>query len=66
MSLLGLYPSKKALKETVGQPLRYEETSIAGPEYQPNGTVLVQGPHPDNLKWAAQATLKDGLIVKVR
>jgi len=66
MSLLGLYPTKKALKETVGQPLRYEETSIAGPEYQSNGTVVVQGPNRDYLTWEAEVTLKDGKIVKVR
>jgi len=66
VSLLGLYPTKKALKETVGQPLRYEETSIARPEYQLNGTVVVKGPHRDDLKWAAEVTLKDGKIVKVR
>jgi hypothetical protein len=66
MSLLGLYPTKKALKEAVGQPLRYEETAIAGPEYQSNGTVVVEGPHRDRLQWAAEVTLKDGKIVKVR
>jgi leucyl aminopeptidase (aminopeptidase T) len=66
MSLLGLYPYKKTLKESIGQPLRYEETSIAGLEYKANGTVYVQGPHPDSLRWAAEVTLKDGKIVKVR
>ena len=66
MSLLGKYPTKKTLKEAIGQPLRYEETSIAGPEYKPTGIVYVQGPNPDDLKWAAEVTLKDGKIVKVR
>ena len=66
MSLLGLYPTKKALKEAIGQPLRYKETSVAGPEYRSNGTVDVQGPHPDSLKWAAEVTLKDDKIIKVR
>jgi hypothetical protein len=66
MSLLGLYATKKALKDAIGQPLQYEETSIAGPEYEPNGTVVVQGPHRDFLKWDAEVTLKDGKITKVR
>jgi hypothetical protein len=66
MSLLGLYPTKKALKDSVGQSLRYKEKSIAGPEYRPDGSVQVQGPNPDELRWAAEVTLKGGLIVKVR
>jgi hypothetical protein len=65
MPLLGLYPTKKALKEAVGRPLLYEETSIAGPEFRPTATVVVQGPSRDNLTWAAEVTLKDGKIVKV-
>jgi hypothetical protein len=65
LSLLGLYATKKELKGTVGQELRYQETSIFGPEYIPNGKVTVQGPHPDNLTWAAEVTLEDGKIVKV-
>jgi len=66
MPLLGLYRTKKALREAVGQPLRYEETSIAGPEYQPDGTVVVVGPSRDYQKWAAEVTLKDGKIIRVR
>ncbi|MGH9432127.1 MAG: hypothetical protein ACRD3T_11345 [Terriglobia bacterium] len=66
MSLLGLYPTKKALKEAVGQPLRYEETSIFGPEYQPSGTFVVVGPSRDYEKWAAEVTMKNGRVVKVR
>jgi hypothetical protein len=66
MALLGLYPTKKALKEAVGRPLQYEETSIAGPEYSPDGTVVVVGPSRDYEKWAAEVTLKGSKIVKVR
>jgi len=33
------YPSKKALKEQAGCPLRYIETSAFGPEYRENGTL---------------------------
>ncbi len=32
------YPSKKVLKESIGQPLDYTETSMFGPEFNPNGT----------------------------
>ena len=32
------YPSKKLLKEEVGRPLRYIETSMFGLEYRENGT----------------------------
>jgi hypothetical protein len=66
MSLLGLYATKNELKAEIGKELRYAETSIFGPEYQPNGAVVVQGPHPDNLTWDAEVFLKDGRIVKVR
>lgn len=66
MSLLGMYPTKKALKESIGKPLQYKETAIAGPEYRPNGVVIVEGPDKDSLKWAAEVTLKDGKIFKVR
>lgn len=31
------YPSKKYLKEQIGKPLRYIETSMFGPEYTPDG-----------------------------
>ena len=33
------YSSKKELKERVGQPLDYRETSIFGPEYTPDGVL---------------------------
>ncbi len=59
------YPTKKALKEAIGKPLRYEETSMFGAEYRENGTFAVVGPSPTNRKWYAQVTMKDGLIAKV-
>jgi len=60
------YPTKKSLKESIGKPLRYIETSIFGPEYTPNGTFPVVGPDPyTNRKWYATVTMKDGLITKV-
>ena len=34
------YPSKKVLREQIGQPLRCIETSMFGPEYLENGTFF--------------------------
>ena len=59
------YPTKKALKESIGNTLRYEETSMFGPEYTPNGKFAVVGPSPYQRKWFAQITMKDGVISKV-
>lgn len=61
------YPSKKALKEAIGKPLHYIETSMLGNEYQPDGTLYVVGPDPyNNRKWYAAVTMKDGTISKVK
>ena len=44
--LLVHYASKKAMKEAIGSPLRYTETSIFGPEFSPDGWLTVAGrPH---------------------
>ena len=59
------YKTKKALKDSVGQPLRYVETSVFGEEYKANGRFCVVGPSPYERKWFAQVTMKDGLIAKV-
>lgn len=59
------YKSKKELKEAIGKPLRYEETSIFGSEYKSNGTFCVVGPSPYQRKWYAQVTMENGLIKKV-
>lgn len=46
MTLVVKYPSKKALKESVGNRLRYIETSLFGPEYSDNGMLTVANrPH---------------------
>lgn len=61
------YPTKKALKESIGKPLRYVETSMFGPEYRETGTFTVVGPCPySNRKWFATVTMKDGIIEKVK
>ena len=59
------YPTKKALKECIGKPLRYVETSMFGEEYRANGTFCVVGPSPDVRKWYASVTMNDGVIAKV-
>ena len=38
------YPTKKALKSSIGKPLNYVETSLFGREYTDNGSFCVVGP----------------------
>ena len=59
------YPTKKALKESIGEQLKYEETSAFGPEYQSNGMNYVVGPSPYKRKWYAQVVMENGVIAKV-
>lgn len=59
------YATKKELKQNIGKPLHYVETSMFGAEYRDNGTFCVVGPRPDSRKWFASVTMKDGLIAKV-
>lgn len=62
------YKTKKELKENIGKPLRYVETSMFGSEYPKsgNGTCLMVGPNAyNNRKWYAKITLVDGIITKV-
>jgi hypothetical protein len=60
------YPTKKRLKEHIGQPLRYVETSAFGPEYRNNGTFAVVGPSPYIRNWFATVTMVNGFIAKVK
>ena len=59
------YKTKKALKEAIGGPLNYSETSIFGPEFRPHGSFCVVGPSAYNRKWFAQVTMEGCLIKKV-
>jgi hypothetical protein len=62
------YPTKKVLKENVGKPLRYAETSMFGEEYRADGVVTVaHRPHMTGKgrEFFARVTMKDGLIAKV-
>jgi len=63
------YESKKQLKEQIGKPLYYTETSMFGDEYLPTGTFCVaRRPHLQGggREFFAQVTMKDGLIEKVK
>ena len=68
MTLVVNYPSKKALKESIGKPLRYIETSMFGPEYRDSGTLTVAGrPHITGQKreFFAQVIMVGGKIKSV-
>lgn len=63
------YESKKAMKEAIGQPLKFTETSLFGPEFKMNGTLYgCNRPHLTGYKreFFAQVEVKDGNIVKVK
>lgn len=63
------YESKKALKECIGQPLRYIETSLFGNEYIADGILTgANRPHitRKGREFFAQVTMKNGLIVGVK
>jgi len=71
-----VYNSKKKLKESVGKPLEYIETSFFGPEFQANGSFFgCNRPYsPEHGRFAerkgreffANVTMKDGLIEKIK
>ena len=68
MTLVVKYPSKKVLKEEVGKPLKYMETSLFGPEYRPDGMLTVANrPHLTHMgrEFFANVYMEDGLIKKV-
>jgi|TARA_B110000459_G_scaffold183381_1_gene212307 hypothetical protein len=63
------YKSKKELKEQIGRPLDYTETSMFGPEYKPDGVIVGSNrPYTTNnegREFFAEVTLKNNLIKKV-
>ena len=62
------YPSKKVLKENVGERLRYIETSMFGDEYVSTGKLTgANRPHitGQGREFFAIVTMKDGLIARV-
>lgn len=69
MTLIVKYPSKKVLKESIGQRLKYIETSLFGPEYQDNGTLTVANrPHITGMgrEFFANVTMQSGIIKGVK
>ena len=58
------YSSKKALKESIGKPLKYNETSIFGEEFNPNGHFVVADYSPSRKRFAT-VYMVNGLINKV-
>ncbi len=62
------YPSKKKLKEAVGQRLSYTETSFFGDEYKSTGSFVgARRPHLQGggREFFAKVTMQDDIIVKV-
>lgn len=68
MTMGAPYKTKKALKEAVGSPLRYIETSMFGLEFKAPGDNTVVGPDPYTKRsWFATVTVDaDGIILKVK
>lgn len=68
--MIVLYKSKKALKACIGKPLRYQETSIFGPEYKDNGTFCASNRPSitgiNGREFFANITMVDGKIAVVR
>lgn len=63
------YASKKELKANIGQPLRYIETSLFGPEYRSTGTLTgANRPHitGQGREFFANVTMENGLIKGVK
>jgi hypothetical protein len=63
------YPSKKVLKENIGQPLRYIETSVFGPEYKADGLLTgANRPHITHKgrEFFANVMMENGLIKSVK
>lgn len=60
------FKTKKALKEAVaaGESVEVYQPGGLFPS-QTDGSIVIEGPHyPEPHRWYAQATIKDGVIVK--
>ena len=69
MTMVARYPSKKVMKEHIGQPLRYIETSMFGNEYKGDGWYTVANrPHITHMgrEFFAQVQVVNGVIAKVK
>mgnify|MGYP003624842671 FL=1 len=66
--LVLVYKSKKLLKESIGYPLKYIETSVFGNEFIENGDIVgANRPHITGIgrEFFAKVTMQDGIIAKV-
>ena len=65
--IAALYPTKQALKASIGKRLHYEETSMFGREWEPNTMLAVVGPSPYSRKWFAEVRVDaSNIIVQVK
>lgn len=67
--LVARYKTKKAARESIGEPFRFEETSMFGNEYRDGiaMTYTVVGPGAYDRKWYANITVDvDGNVARVR
>ena len=65
--LVANYPTKKALKASIGKQFRSQETSLFGVECRPNVMLTVVGPSAYVRKWYANVWLDSNFnVVKVR
>lgn len=63
------FKTKKALKTAVlnGEKITVYQPGPFGGDEPKDGTVYLEGPHyPAAHTWYASATLKDGIIVKIK
>lgn len=63
------FKTKKQLKEAVanGKKIGVYQPGPFGGNEPTDGKVVLEGPHyPEPHRWYAEATLKDGYIVKVK
>lgn len=63
------YASKKDLKANIGKTLKYQETSLFGPEYKADGVLVGSNrPHITGFtrEFFAEVTMVGGLISKVK
>jgi hypothetical protein len=63
------YASKKDLKDSIGKPLRYIETSMFGAEYKADGMLTgANRPHitGKGREFFANVTMENGLIKGVK
>ena len=63
------YPTKKEMKECIGQKLKFFETSLFGEEYKSDGTLVgCNRPHITGHKreFYAQVRMENGVIAQVK